>query len=363
MDLIRPVSRILAALALTSVLQSQDFARSKLAIETQLRAISTQPVASNLGSLAGERSRALQRLQAYRYLSAVEWRGMRTSERLNSLADAAALLCQAAGRIAHELPNPGLSAGEYSRGLIGIRGSNLAFAYPKIDLSRAVDGFIDDSDGANIEQLGHRAWCLNPELKVLGFGRRGRYAAMMCRDQSGRRDGIDYVCYPGPGYYPLSYFAASRPWSINFDWRKYSRSALARAELKFYRLDAKFMDAEELSLQSLSVSDQGMGLGYSLIFRPAGLELSEGASYRIFLRIPRAGRGDPEEINYMVSFFALQAKSGEPSVDQKVQPTPASKKSEGSSWPLELPVGPGNLLSPKSTPPTRPKIDRFSSKR
>ncbi|MHC5066261.1 MAG: CAP domain-containing protein, partial [Planctomycetota bacterium] len=238
----------MAISSLAAGANAQEFERSKSEITKVLREIAAQPLPEAAKPLENQRARALQRLQSYRYLSGLEWRDMRLSDLLNSFADAAARLCQAAGKIAHQLPNPGLSSVEYSRGVIGIRGSNLAFGYPEIDLLRAVEGFIDDSDGANITQMGHRAWCLNPELQLVGFGLRGRYAAMMCRDESGRKNGIRYVRYPGPGYYPISFMAASRPWSIHFDWRKYGRSELGRAELKMFRLDEDFMDLEEVEI-------------------------------------------------------------------------------------------------------------------
>lgn len=288
---------LLICLLLPAPLTAQEFPRSKQEIAEVLRNLSRVELEAGESELELQRRAALRRLQAYRFLSGLPWQDMVMSKRLNELAEAAAYLCKKSQRIAHFLPNPGLSRRVYHKGLTGIRGSNLSFGYPRFNLIKSVDGYLDDSDGDNIAQIGHRAWCLNPKLKKVGFGIDGKYAAMMCQDMSRKMRVPDHVSHPGPGYYPLNYFAQGRPWSVHLNREVYGKPVLSRIELRLYHSD------QELQLEFLEVSLADMGMGYSIIFRPQQLILEDGSSYRVELEVPRLGQKKRERITYVVRFF------------------------------------------------------------
>ncbi len=53
-----------------------------------------------------------------------------------------------------------------------------------------------------VADLGHRRWCLDPDMGTTGFGQRGRYSCMYAVDKS-RPSSVDNVFYPSAGYYPV----------------------------------------------------------------------------------------------------------------------------------------------------------------
>ena len=59
----------------------------------------------------------------------------------------------------------------------------------------AIDGWMDDSSGNNIPELGHRRWQLNPTLGKVGFGYCDGVAVETIYDRSGA--GATMTLFPG----------------------------------------------------------------------------------------------------------------------------------------------------------------------
>ena len=110
--------------------------------------------------MSEERLGELARLKAYRALCGIPWRNLALKPEWNSLCDAAGALCDAIGRLDHTPKKPeGMDDQAYTRGYRGTSSSNLSSG----GLRGSVDSYMDDSDPSNIDRLGHRRWCLNPQ--------------------------------------------------------------------------------------------------------------------------------------------------------------------------------------------------------
>lgn len=111
-------------------------------------------------------------------------------------------------------------------GYDGTSQSNLATAGWS-PLSSTVLTWLHDTDSANIVDLGHRRWALNPDMKKTGFGYSpdrggGNVAAMYATDDS-RSGSVNYgyVPYPSAGYFPKE-FMRDFAWNVTLNPKKYT---------------------------------------------------------------------------------------------------------------------------------------------
>ena len=119
-----------------------------------------------------------------RFLCGVPWDGMLLDPGFNDLCDAASEVCEKLGYLTHTPTDPGgLPPGRFEKGRAGAGHSNISVG---TDLPGSVDGYMDDSDPSNVARLGHRRWCLLPEMQKTGFGSSGRYAARCGREIAAR---------------------------------------------------------------------------------------------------------------------------------------------------------------------------------
>src|SRR5262249_50213938 len=94
--------------------------------------------------------------------------------------DAAVQLLAKIGHLDHTPKNPGLPEDEYKLAYKGTSHSNLGQGFRS--LANAVDDWMWDSDGGNIDRVGHRRWCRNPAMQKTGFGGSGKSTAMWAFD-------------------------------------------------------------------------------------------------------------------------------------------------------------------------------------
>src|SRR5262249_11739264 len=134
----------------------------------------------------------------------------------------------------HTPENPGLPEEEYRKAFKGTSTSNLAIGVRSLE--RAVDVWMDDSDRRNIDRIGHRRWCLNPTMRIVGFGRADRFTAMTCQARSRRPvPDFDFVCWPARGPMPVEYFKPTHAWSVSLNPMKYRAPDAVKPKL--YALD------------------------------------------------------------------------------------------------------------------------------
>src|SRR5262245_5280496 len=163
---------------------------------------------------ADEKTLALRRLKAYRYLAQVPYDDLTLDAEYSAMCLAGVKLCETLGKLEHTPENPGLPEKDFKLAYNGTSRSNLAWG--RMTLAESVDGWMFDSDSSNIDRLGHRRWCLNPGMKKTGFGRVGVFAAMYAFDRSRANvPNYDYICFPARGYMPIDFFGPREAWSVS----------------------------------------------------------------------------------------------------------------------------------------------------
>jgi len=208
----------------------------------------------------------------------VPYKGMSLDLDYNALAQAASEICAALGRLSHTPKNPGWPAARYERAAKGAGACNLGFG----SAEASVRGYMDDSDPSNINDLGHRSWCVFPSMKRTGFGYAKNNTAMYALDRSGSDRGAgDLILYPPAGYVPQRWFSARQAWSI---WVRsgYRRPDPATVKVVVQPVGADFLPTgAALKLDHLRVSEAHYGIRHRIVFRPAGLDVAAGKQYRV----------------------------------------------------------------------------------
>jgi hypothetical protein len=202
--------------------------------------------------------------------------------------------------------NPGWPEEEYRIALKGAGSSNLYVGFGEYTLATVVDSFVDDSDEANVDRLGHRRWCLNPMMGKVGFGRSGKFAAMWAFDQSAANvPDFDFVCYPARGYMPLEYFSPQEAWSVSLNPRKF-KAPPAKTQPKIFTWDAKTKEkGEPLPLNSVKVDFIPFGIPNCIIFRPEKTAVAPGKAYLVEIDNLSRVDGSATSVRYVVEFARL----------------------------------------------------------
>lgn len=287
------------------------FPRSKEALEATLAALHPEPAPRGAPyDLGADRARALRLLRAYRCLCEVPHQDVVVDAEVESLAQEASRICAALGDITHEPPNVGWPDAEYVRAAKGAKGSNL---HQGVDAFLSVHGYMDDSDPTNVDRLGHRCWCLNPNMVMAGFGvthdKGGKeFTAMWATDDS-RAPPLEpeAVAYPPRGWCPIDMFGPRHAWSVALGRKQHPTLDRAQVTVEVQPLDAEALPAgAPLALEDVRVRDDSPAAGWLIIFRPKDFALRDGATLRVTLGGlgPPARRGQPaKRLRYVVGFY------------------------------------------------------------
>jgi hypothetical protein len=253
---------------------------------------------------SAERWAALRRLQAYRYLCGVPWEEMTLDPVWNDLCDAASEVCEKLGQLSHTPPDPGgLAPGRYEKGRQGAGHSNLSMGS---DMPGSVDGYMDDSDPSNITRIGHRRWCLLPEMRRTGFGSSNRWSAMWTGDRSAPSPkGLKTVKYPPAGFVPSDFFGGQHAWSVSFVTGPWSAQVDARATVE--ALDERYLPAPKPLDCRTWIVPSGYGSSRTVAFAPAGLSALPGFRYLVTLSLDG---GATKALQYVVEFIEPIRTSG-----------------------------------------------------
>lgn len=229
---------------------------------------------------------ALRRLQQFRAVTGLAYEDMSLDDEYGRKSQAGTELLQTIGKgLSHTPDQPkGYPDQKYKVGYEGTSHSNLDLSFSTghnaHTLPDSVDDYMDDSDAANINRVGHRRWCLNPPMLKTGFGMSagatGHYYAMWSMDKSRKNvPDYDYVAYPPPGFVPVEMFGKRHEWnvawSIQFNPNKFSTD---RVQAKVFAVTGKAKQAVDLDFHG--ADNSGMGIPNCLIFRPRKWELVPG---------------------------------------------------------------------------------------
>lgn len=274
-------------------------------IKTTLSELAKLPV--NPDPAAREREAALNRLKAYRFLCSVPYKELKLDAKLNEYCAAAAKVMQKLNKLDHNPPNPGMPEAEYQLALEGAKKSNLAAAFPKANLLQSVDMWMNDSDAGNIVNLGHRRWCLSPNLGKTGFGAAGIFSAMWSVDFSNPSP-FDIVYYPAKGFMPVEYFRGDYAWSVSPNPQKYSIPG--DVDVKIFPVDISGKKTgAALPLNYKGVSRNFSGSPLCVVFRPDKSAVAAGKLYLVEISGVMQ-KGAAAMISYPVEFVSLAAGPG-----------------------------------------------------
>jgi hypothetical protein len=249
----------------------------------------------------------------------------------------AVLLAALNNNLTHAPPQPAdMDDAFYQKGKISCGSSNLFMESTKYnrnhseDLDRAVRAFIHDTDIDNYTHVGHRRWVLYPGLQKLGFGlaERGQadgthayYVTMQIGDKSNTTDKVDmdYVSWPGKGYFPDDFFSGEQAWSVSLNPNVYDipqcqpivtlTNGTTGREWVFDKVGDT---PTAVNLKFFYFNRQNSGWPGCIIFRPDGLENMSSTENRlrdVTFEVAITGLvrkdGKSGSIAYQVTFFEL----------------------------------------------------------
>ena len=263
------------------------------------------PVAN---SVRGELSRKTQEgavtmLNNLRYVAGLD--PVSFDENYGRYAQAGAFVNMSIGQMTHypESVTSKPSAMSQADWDLGCRGAGSCNLYRgPSTLTSAVIGWVEDPGTSNTSVLGHRRWCLNPEMGKTGFGFAGGFCAMYCFDSSGTGTQKN-IAWPAENM-PIEYFrGGSSVWSITTG-HEVDRS---KVTVKLVRQkDGKTWTFNAGSSNFFQVNNGAYGQTGCIIFRPGGIDQYEdGDSFKV--TISETGY---EDISYNVNFFRAIPMTG-----------------------------------------------------
>lgn len=252
------------------------------------------------GQLSGEtQNRAVELLNIIRYVAGIPY-NVTADSQYALYAQAASLVNAANNRLSHFPAQPsGMSADLYALGAEGAGSSNIAMGY---NLCAALkNGWMSDADSYNISCVGHRRWCLNPEMGKTGFGSVDRYTAMYSFDDSNTAASrYSRVAWPAQNT-PDSLFSSKDPWSVSVGTALNANTVKVTLRCvnngKTYSFSSSGADGE------FYVDNQYYGQPGCIIFRPVdGTLCTAGYTYNVDITGKELS-GQSFHINYNVNFF------------------------------------------------------------
>jgi len=242
---------------------------------------------------------------------------------LNTKAQWGANLLRLHGSIDHRVPKPSqLTMDQYAIASQGTAQSNISKFYGRrTDLVEMIHLQMID-DRANVWNVGHRRWLLNPYLRKVGLGfvQSGQiptsYGAVVVSDQSGSRENPPaFVAWPSPHAFPLELTTPSMPWSITLNPDQYQKPIAQNLTIELtdsstgkswtFQPEDNHVRRTDAEFQANFCGRQ-YGFGPSIIFRPQGQNLySENTEYEVQISGLKTAQGESTSITFRTRFFKL----------------------------------------------------------
>ena len=238
------------------------------------------------GSLTeAARADALASLNFIRWLAGLD--PVAESAEYDAACQHGAALLAALDYVDHDAPRPAdMDADFYALAHAGTASSNIArlsWSRPAI-LRDGIEYFLRDDGEANLSELGHRRWALNPLMSATGFGlaesASGSSYVFMYAHDLGRTDARwTQVCWPSEGAFPATLMHADLAWSVTLNPAVYdlaaSRPTVTLSEAG--GLAFRFLPVTGGGDGYCAVNREGYGPGPCVIFRPdfAGTDFTD----------------------------------------------------------------------------------------
>ena len=143
-------------------------------------------------------------------------------------------------------------------------------------LREGVEYFLRDDGDANLPNLGHRRWALNPQMASTGFGLANAasgmsYVTMYAHDLGNPAAEWDSVPWPAPGAFPAELIHDHLAWSVTLNPAVYDLED-ASVEIELTEADSglsfRFRPADGVGDGYCCLNAEGYGAGPCLVFRP-----------------------------------------------------------------------------------------------
>lgn len=238
---------------------------------------------------------------------------------LNNQAQYGAVLLAGIKTLTHDPQKPDdMPISFYNIGRRATMRSNIASGI--YTLSDSVIGYMMDFGDSKLENVGHRRWILNPQMKSIGFGYCDGYSVMkvLNEDRIEKVD-YDYITYPTEGNFPSDIFYASccpygsNPWSIILNPKIYDKEKISQIRVKLIDLNHESLkwsfcpkdtkiDCEKFFI----VDTSNCGVPFCIIFRPDDIyDYEDGSRYKVIVTGLYTIEGKETEIEYVVNFFEM----------------------------------------------------------
>ncbi len=284
-----------------------------------------QPYAA--GSLSSETlDGAITMLNQIRFIAGLQ-DNVTLDDSYNQMAQAASLVNYVNNELTHFPEQPaGMEDSLYEQGRNGAASSNIAWASWATQKFKdsLINGWMADYDDSNVERLGHRRWCLNPQMGKTGFGAvagdNGTYSAMYSFDVSNSGAAQTGVAWPAQNM-PMEYFDDAYPWSLSVgsevDKNNVSVTLTKVSDGSTWKFSSGSADGY------FNVDNGGYGQVGCIIFRPANVHYSAGDSFRVSIE----GLGAP--LSYTVNFFDETTCGGNENPGEGETPDEGGNPGEG----------------------------------
>lgn len=242
---------------------------------------------------------ALNALNCMRYIAGLP--EVSLNSEYSNLAQHAALVDCVNDVLTHFPEQPSnMSDDIYEIGAKGARSSNMAYMSYSWDnyknTAYSIMLYMEDSDYSNIARLGHRRWCLNPNMKETGFGSVDHYSAMYAHDLNRTEATEKGVCWPAQNM-PTQYFDSDTAWSISIG--KDLSDCDIKVNLK-RRSDSKEWNFSSNASDGAFYNENSyFGQKGCIIFRPSDISINANDVYDVRIE------GMEEPVEYTVNFFSL----------------------------------------------------------
>ena len=221
----------------------------------------------------------------------------------------------------HNAPQPEDMNGDfYTSAHLATSSSNIArfnWMRPTI-LRESVSYFVRDDGDANLSELGHRRWLLNPAMAETGFGLANSetgmsYAVMYAHDLGNADASWSEVCWPAGGAFPVELMHTDLAWSVSLNPDIYDAAhSQIRVELTEAALGLSFrFDCTDGTGDGFcTVNFDGYGSGPCIVFRPdfSGADFTDYLqNQRWTVRVTglRRWTGEETELEYQVEMCSL----------------------------------------------------------
>jgi hypothetical protein len=179
--------------------------------------------------------------------------------------------------------------------------------------STTVYRYMEDSSGDNHIIVGHRRWILNPQMKKTGFGVGATGMGAMYSTDKSRSSTVEYeyIAWPSPGVFPLTFIGNNTPWNITVNTQKYGTPDYNSVVVTLKNLNRGTIETFSKNTSNqpntartnyFNVNTNGYGISNAIIFRP---ELSSSFQYEDGDEFEVTVTGLSRPLSYTVKLFSM----------------------------------------------------------